>query len=328
MAAGSVVYMGSDPIGLPVLHLLAEKAERGDIDLAGVISQPDRPSGRGKKLQPNAISAFALEQGIPLRRPEKPRAETVEWLRAQAVDLIVVMAYGHILKDDLLAVPRREIVNLHASLLPAYRGASPVETAVACGEGETGVSLMRIVKQMDAGAVCDLERVRVDATDTGGGVREKLAVVSAPLVERNLEALLAGETRFVEQDEALATYCRKLTREDGQLDFAQAASVLACRIRGLDPWPGCFVDLEDGTRLKVRGAQAIDAGSSELPGTVLGLQAGCLAVATGEGTLHLQRLQRPGGKLLPATEFLRGYSLQAGTRLPSRPMTELVRGSA
>ncbi|MGF1449726.1 MAG: methionyl-tRNA formyltransferase [Opitutales bacterium] len=324
MALGTVVYMGSDPIGLPVLRLLAAKAQAGVLRLAGVISQPDRPSGRGKKLQPNAISACALAHGWTLLRPEKPRAETVAWLRDQHVDLIVVMAYGHILKNDLLVVPRRAIVNLHASLLPAYRGASPVETAVARGETQTGVSLMRIVQRMDAGAVCDVARVPVSPSDTGGSVREKLAEASAPLVERNLDALLAGQTRFVEQDEAHASYCRKLTRADGQLDFAQDAVTLAARIRGLDPWPGCFVALDDGTQLKARGAQAVEETTPDAPGTILGLDGDALAIATGRGTLRIERLQRPGGKLLPAPEFLRGYSLETGTVLQSMPMPDLV----
>ncbi|MGF1482806.1 MAG: methionyl-tRNA formyltransferase [Opitutales bacterium] len=315
--------MGADPIGLPVFERLAQLHAAGDIRLAGVISQPARPSGRGRKLQANAIAAAALAHKLDLLRPEKPDDATVTWLQQVEVDVILVMAYGHILKKNLLAVARKEIVNLHASILPKLRGASPVETAVATGENQTGVSLMRIVPKMDAGAVCDIERVWITDSDTGGSVREKLAACAVPLVERNLADLLAGAARFQPQVEAEATYCRKLTREDGALDYGHGAQALACRVRGLDPWPGCFIEVETDRRIKVRGARFLAQNEAE-PGVVLGLREECLAVGTAAGTLLIEHLQRPGGKLLPAPDFLRGFPIPAGTRLLKRVAPPLI----
>ena len=172
--------MGSDAIAVPVLKYLAEEASHR-VSVAGVFSQPDRPKGRGKHLQPNPLAAAAQELGLPLLQPEKPGTQEAEWLERHGVRLVFVMAYGHLLRKHLLAAPALGYVNFHASLLPKYRGASPVESAVASGERETGVSLMRIVPKMDAGPVLDMESVAVEPLDTGASVREKLAAATVPL---------------------------------------------------------------------------------------------------------------------------------------------------
>lgn len=317
-----IVFMGADPIALPLLEWLQQHLAAFDARLEAVFSQPDRPSGRGKKRQPNAISAWALQHGLTLFRPEKPDASTRDWLQQAGIDLVLVMAYGHMLRRSLLEVPPRGFINFHASLLPRLRGASPVESAVATGESESGVSLMRITAQMDAGAVCDRERVPIEHFETGGSLRKKLASACPALLERQLGALLNGTAVFAEQDASAATYCRKLEKADGALDFEQPARELAARINGLDPWPGCFC-LHHGTRLKVRRA-SFQPHAEAVPGTVHGLSEGMLPVATGEGTLLVGMLQRPGGKMLPAEDFLRGYPLAEGSRLEGRPCRELV----
>lgn len=316
----NVVFFGSDPISLPLLNYLRERAPDG-VTLVGVVSQPDRRKGRGKQLSPNEISAWALEHGIELLRPEKPGPELEDWLREREVELALVMAYGHILKKSLLAVPARGFVNFHASLLPAYRGASPIETAVASGESETGVSLMRIVPKMDAGAVCDVERVDVGHSDTGASMRSKLADACAPLIERNLPALLDGTAAFTEQDPEAVTYCRKLEKADGALDFNAKAPQLAARVNGLFPWPGCYFDHE-GVRIKVQGGHA-ESGHGA-PGEILSATVDGLVVACGEGALRIENLQRPGAKMLTAGDFLRGYPLEPGTFLESGELTKLV----
>ncbi|MEM9226576.1 MAG: methionyl-tRNA formyltransferase, partial [Verrucomicrobiota bacterium] len=285
--------------------------------------QPDRPKGRGKKLQPNPLAAAALELGLPLLQPEKPGEDDVAWMADNDVQLVFVMAYGHILRKKLLATPPLGFVNFHASLLPKYRGASPVETAVASGEAETGVSLMRIIPKMDAGAVCDVVRVPIELLDTGASVREKLAAATVPLLARNLESLLNGTATFTEQDEAQATYCRKLEKADGQLDFAAPAQVLASRINGLFPWPGCFCDCGK-ERLKLKAAVALSEPSTSAPGTVLAASAEGVDIATGEGVLRVGQLQRPGGKMLAAGDFLRGFELEAGTVLLGGEMPTLL----
>jgi len=316
----NLAFWGSDPISLPLLEWLRLHSG-GGFALVGVVSQPDRPKGRGKKLAPNAIAQWALDHEIELLRPEKPGPELERWLRERDIVLALVMAYGHILRKSLLAVPPRGFVNFHASLLPKYRGASPIETAVASGESVTGVSLMRIVPKMDAGAVCAVEKVAIEPHDSGGTVREKLAASCAHLIARALPSLLDGTATFVDQDESAATYCRKLTKADGELDFEKPAQVLADRINGLYPWPGTHC-LCEGERLKLASANA-ETGHGA-PGEVLSATRDGLVVACGRNAVRIHELQRPGGKMLPTGEFLRGFPIEEGTFLSGGEFTELV----
>lgn len=325
-----VVFFGSDAIALPLLRWLHE-AGGGAFTLCGVISQPDRKSGRGQKLQPNPISAYALEAGIPLLRPQKPDAELEAWLQAQQVQLALVMAYGHLLRKSLLAVPPRGFVNFHASVLPHYRGASPVESAVACAESQTGVSLMQIVPRMDAGPVLGVETVCIDhaRAETGADIRHKLASACVPLIARHMCELLSGAaaSRFAPQDEARASYCRKLDKTDGQLDFNASTSALAARINGLYPWPGCYLDYAQ-ERFKVAEAFAetlADPDAPASPGTILSADKNGLRIRTGQGVLRICRLQKAGGKMLPADAFFLGTPFQPGQQVQGgamRPLTQ------
>lgn len=316
-----IVFLGSDAIALPLLDwLVGEGASNGRI--VAVYTQPDRPVGRGQKVQPNAIKTWALAKGIPVFQPAKLTEESRLELASFAPGLGLVMAYGHILKDAFIATPRLGMINLHASLLPAYRGASPIQTAVASGEVETGVSLMRIVRELDAGPVADFERVEIRPRDTALEVEAGLASACVPLLARSLPLLAKGELVFREQDRALASFCRKLVKEDGTLDFAQPASLLAARINGLYPWPSCSFDF-GGVAIKAGQAEAVPGQRSEQPGTVLSGDGKSLLVACGEGVLSLLRLQRPGGRMLPCAEYLRGHPIPEGSLLVSKPMTRL-----
>ena len=316
-----VVFMGSDAIGIPVLESLSQDKR---IKLVAVISQPDRPVGRGRKLTPNPLAAYALEHRMPLLQPEKPDEGTHGWLCDEGIDLVVVMAYGHLLKKTLLEIPPQGFVNLHASILPEYRGASPIQSAIAQGESQAGVTLMRIEPAMDAGAVCDIERVDIETEDTSESVFDKLAQASVPLIARNLDALLDGSARFAPQDHSLATYTRKLSKDDGWLDFHASARVLKCRMQALEPWPSAFCE-HKGARLKMSGSLVDATSCDKLAGTVLGVGDGYLRIATGEGVLCIERMQRPGGKMLPVTEFLRGYVLATGEVLESGKMLPLLK---
>ena len=321
-----LVFLGSDPITLPLLDWLADHA-RAQVALVAVYTQPDRPVGRGQKVVPNAIKTWALARGLPVYQPEKITAEVRADYAALAPDLALVMAYGKILRPAFIDTPRLGTLNLHASLLPAWRGASPIQTAVAAGETRTGVSLMRIVPELDAGPVADVEPVTIAPLDTALEIERKLANACVPLIARNLVALAAGTLPFVEQDHARATFCRRLVKADGALDFTAPAAALAARINGLFPWPACSFEF-DGQPIKVGLADvendaAKDDGAGE-PGRVLGTDADGLRVATGAGILRLRRLQRPGGKMLPAGEFLRGHPIATGSVLASRPMPDLV----
>jgi len=315
-----LVFLGSDAIALPALEYLRGAPE---VELVGVISQPDRPAGRGRHLHANPVAAWARAQAVTLRQPARLSVEDLEWLRAEQVDLALVMAYGHILRNDFLETPPRGVWNLHGSLLPAYRGASPVETALAVGDTMTGVCLMRVVAALDAGPVADREEVPILPTDTGVVLRGRLGQACVPLLARNLVALGDGSIKTQPQNDARASYTRKLTKADAQLDFAQPAADLERRIRALQPWPGAVVEHKE-VALKIGGVTVLTQAATGVPGAIVAVGAAGVDVATGAGILRLLTLQRPGGRMLAAADFLRGYALEVGEQLPGHPLTPLV----
>jgi len=320
-----LVFMGSDAIGLPLLGWLADEAG-GAARLVGVVTGPDRPSGRGQAVRPNGVKAWAAGRGIAILQPEQLDASALAELAALCPDVSLVVAFGHILRDEFIAVPRLGTLNLHASLLPRYRGASPIQAAIASGERETGMTLMRIVRELDAGPIGGTERIAVSPLDTALDVEARLAAAAVPLAARALPLLARGELSFRAQDGAGASYCRRLGKADGVLDFAAPAAVLAARVNGLHPWPSVAVDVA-GTPVKLGLADAPAGGAGGVPGTAIGSDEHGLLVATGSGILRLRRLQRPGGRMLGAPEFLRGFPIPAGTVLSSRPMPALVADS-
>jgi methionyl-tRNA formyltransferase len=324
MSRPRAVFLGSDAIALPLLDWLVGPAGAARVELTAVYTQPDRPVGRGQQVQANAIKRWALERGLPVHQPEKLTPEVRAAYVAAPPDLALVMAYGHILRDDFIAAAPLGTINFHASLLPKYRGASPIQTSVAAGERETGVSFMRIVRALDAGPVADREAVPIGPLDTALEVEHKIAAACVPLLARALPRLLAGGLDFVAQDAAAATFCRKLTKEDAALDFAAPAAVLAARINGLNPWPAAQVEWR-AQPLKFGLADATAGGLADrAPGTVLGADAEGLLIATGAGVLRVWRLQKPGGRMLAAADFLRGSPVAEGTVFASRPMAPLV----
>jgi methionyl-tRNA formyltransferase len=320
-----LVFLGSDAIALPLLQWL-DGPGSGIARVTGIFTQPDRPVGRGQKIQPNAIKAWALARALPVLQPEKLTDDVRAQLAALQPDVALVMAYGHILREEFITTPRLGTLNLHTSVLPKLRGASPIQTAIASGERSTGVTLMRIVKKLDAGPVADVEAVEINPLDTAIDVETKLALASVPLLARALPRLADGTLAFRAQDDTGATFCRKLEKDDGALDFSAPAATLAARINGLFPWPACSIEVND-TLVKFGLADVVGPNQlkpASLAGEVLGVDAYGLLIAASQGVLRVRRLQRPGGKMLPAAEFLRGFSIAPGTRLPSHPMTTLV----
>lgn len=325
--------MGSDPIALPLLDCL--HGEMGQqFALRGVFTQPDRPHGRGMKLQANAIKQWAQSNRVSVLQPESIGTEELDWLREQGVELILVMAYGHLLKRDLLALPKHPVLNFHASLLPRFRGASPINAAIAAGESETGVSLMQIVPALDAGPVFAVEKVPLSSSETPATLAQKLSMACVPLLRTHLPDVVGGTLQAVPQDKASATYCRILEKQDALLDFQEPAVALERRIRALSPWPGTAVDWQstpdsEPIRLKIGHASALPYSpiNAVQPGTLLPKSAfptqEGLPVATGEGVLFFNSLQRPGGKMLGVDEFLRGFPLACGTVFRSEPMRPL-----
>ena len=327
-----VIFMGSDPLVLPLLDWLAGEGS-ALASIAAVYTQPDRPAGRGQKTEAGLIKQWAATRGVLVRQPGKLTPDECDWLAAQQADVALVLAYGHILKDEFIATPRFGTLNLHASILPRYRGASPIQTAIAQGEAETGITLMRIVRKLDAGPMADAARVPIASLDTALEVERKLAAACVPLLARALPRLRGGTLTFAPQDEARATYCRRLVKEDGRLDFAAPAKTLAARINGLFPWPGCAVEtggvpvklgLADVATRSDRDATVSEGSFVRPAGEVVGADRDGLLIATGDGILRLRKLQRPGGRMLSAAEFLRGFAVPTGTRLPSAPMPALI----
>lgn len=316
-----VAFMGSDPVALPLLECLV--AERpGGAELAFVFTQPDRKRGRGMREHPNVIKAWAEERGLAVKQPLKCGPVEAELVREAGVDLLLVMAYGQILPRSLLEAPSLEALNLHASLLPRLRGASPIHTAVALGLEESGVSLMRLVPKLDAGPVAEVERVWIGKGTTTPELHGNLAAACPALMRRSLPELAAGRLLFKEQDPEEVTYCRMIEKADAHLDFRAPAMELERRVRAFQPWPGSSFPHGDQL-VRILEAEAEPDESGETPGTVRIGEKGIPAIACGRGRLRVHRLQRPGGTPLQAEAFLRGYPLEEGTVLASREMRPL-----
>jgi len=311
-----ILFMGSDPIALPLLEFLAFKTEQ-----LTVISGVDKPVGRGQKVAPNEISAWALSKQLQLFRPQKHDEAFQQAMRELVPDLIFVMAYGKILKEQLLDLPRLGTWNLHASALPKLRGASPIETAIALGMQETAVELMQMRPAMDAGPVGATVPLAI-GDKSSSELRQEVALLARELVEKNWQRLITGSLVTVSQDEAQATYCRILKKEDGWLDVLAPAEALCNHIRAFSEWPGSGLAYA-GERLKIYTARALPESSGKPPGTVLE-SGGRLVIAVGQGSLEVLSLQRPGGKRMSAREFLLGYPIKVGETLFGRPFRPLV----
>ena len=301
--------------------MLAYLSRLNRVSVLGVLSQPDRRSGRGRKLQPNPIKEWALESGLEVETPVKPSAEENDWIKQKDADLVMVMAYGHILSQEFLSSAKHGCYNLHASLLPSYRGASPVETSLACGEKKTGVTLMRMVRKMDAGPIIDQESVPITEDDTGASLRNKLAKACVPVIDRNLTELLNGEAEERKQDSSRVTYCRKLGKEDSYFDFSLTAVELECRSRAFRAWPGSVFFYED-MPLRV-GECKISCAKQLRPGELI-MENSKLMLGTGEGNLQILKLQKPGGKMLLVSEFLRGFSFKQPCQITFSSNSPLV----
>lgn len=299
----------------------------GRWELVAVVSQPDRKQGRGQKLKANPVAEFANENGLRLFQPNKPGEDLVLFLKEHKVDISFVMAYGHFLGRAIREASRLGMVNFHGSVLPKYRGASPVETAIASGESETGVSLMQIDQEMDTGAVADIESVKIEKSDSASSVRAKIGEATVPILERSMIPLMKNELKFNPQNEALVSHCRKLAKEDGMIDFELSAVDIYNRWRAFKTWPNSFCFHEEN-RIKVGRLEASEDTSakniSSLPyGSVI-LEKDKLRVTTSSGLLRIFELQRAGGKMLPVSDFLRGYTISDGDCLKGQKSVPLL----
>jgi methionyl-tRNA formyltransferase len=307
-AALRVAFFGTPEFAVPSLAALIESRH----EVVALVSQPDRPKGRGQKLQPTPTRQVALDAGIPVLQPAKIRDDTfLDAFRDLRVDLGVVAAYGKILPDALLAIPPMGMINVHASLLPAYRGAAPVHRAVIDGVAATGVTIMRVVRELDAGPM--LARVtRPIATDeTSVDVERGLARLGAGLLLEVIEQLATGTAKEEPQDDSAATYAAKITREEGTLDWALPAAAIHDRVRGLQPWPLVSARL-DGHRYLLRRTAHDAQPVAAAPGAIVEAAGDRLVVATAHGTLQILQLQPEGRRVLSSREFLAGYRIRPG----------------
>lgn len=305
-----IVFCGTGEIGAPALRALLDSKKH---TVVGVITQPDKPAGRDLKPRMSAIKQIALAHNLPVRQPEKLRSPAaLEDLRALAPDLMVVAAYGQILPKSVLETPRLGCLNLHASLLPRHRGASPIHAAILAGDRETGITVMYMDEGLDTGDILLAEPLAIGPYETTGKLHDRLAALAAPCLLWALDLLEQGKAPRTPQDNALATYAAKLKKTDGLLDWSQPAEALATRIRAMSPWPGAYSRLA-GQTLKIHAASA--GPESGPPGEILAAEPGTLRIACGSGSLVIESLQLEGRKRLRADEFLRGHPLPPGTRL-------------
>jgi len=305
-----LVFFGTPQLAVPTLARLLGGPHR----VVGVVTQPDRPRGRGRQRSPSPVAECALAAGIPLLRPERVGApDVVAALRALSPDLGVVVAFGQFLPKSVRELPRLAyLINAHASLLPRHRGAAPVAHALLAGDPETGISIMRVEREMDAGAVCLTKRCAIRAGDSCGEVEQRLAELAPGAVAEALDAIAAGRAQFAAQDESRATLAPKLSAEAALLDFSRPAAELARRVSALAPKPGAAAQL-GAERLRILAAHPEPGALKRAPGAIA-RDGEALRVATGEGWLVIDRLQRAGGRPLSVADFLRGFALPEGAQ--------------
>ncbi|WP_043806955.1 methionyl-tRNA formyltransferase [Desulfatibacillum aliphaticivorans] len=304
-----IVFMGAPDFAVLPLKKLHEQG----YDVAAVVTQPDRPKGRGRKLAPPPVKEEAMRLGLPVLQPENPKTpEFISELAGFEADVFVVIAYGHILTKEVLALPKIMPINIHASILPAYRGPAPIQWSIINGDAKTGVTAMRMDVGMDTGDVLSVAEVDIEDTDTSETLHDKLSQAGADLLINILDNLDSITPTPQEHDKA--TYARALSKADGEIRWEEPAFAIERLIRGVTPWPGAFTFL-DGKRMRFLEARLWDEPTQAAPGTVISSTGGVFLVATGDGVLNITRVQGASGKPLKAEDYLRGARIDPGVKL-------------
>jgi methionyl-tRNA formyltransferase len=299
-----IVFIGAGEIGVPTLQALLRSNEH---QLTGVVTQPDKPVGRAQQIEPPPIKDALLGTTISILQPLRIKdREAIEEIRGLQPDAIVVMAYGQILPREMLQIPPVACLNLHASLLPRWRGAAPIQAAIAAGDHETGITVMYMAEGLDTGDILLRRSVNILPTDTGGSLHDRLAQIAPEASLEALQMLAKGDAPRIPQDNARATYAPKLTRDDGKIDWSEPAEIIERKIRAFNPWPGAFVEVASlGERkLKIFSAAIVDL--SGKPGEFLQSKKE-LVIAAGKNALSLGEVQAEGKRRMSASEFLRGH---------------------
>ena len=274
--------------------------------IVGVYSQPDRPAGRGRKLQPSPVKQVALDHEIPVFQPETLKtAEAQKQLADLKPDVMIVAAYGLILPKSVLDIPTHGCLNIHASLLPRWRGAAPIQRAIAAGDAETGITIMQMDEGLDTGAMLLKSLTAIDTSDTGGSLHDRLAELGGKAIIEALELLKKGELTGEPQNDDLACYASKLSKTEGHIDWATDATAIERLIRAFNPWPGTYTDLGD-QRIRIHEARALVTDSDAFPGTVVHRDRDGIDIACGNGTLRITRLQLPGSRAQSVNDLING----------------------
>ena len=301
-----VVFMGTPDFSVPALENIAKKYE-----VVAVVTQQDRPKGRGHKMQYTPVKEKAIELEIPVYQPKRVKDhEFVDILKTLKPDVIVVIAFGQILSKEILELPKYGCINVHASLLPKYRGAAPIQWAVINGDKKSGVTTMYMAEGLDTGDIIDTSEIVLDEKETGGSLFDKLADLGGKLILNTLDKLETGTATRTRQDDARSTYAGKITKELGKIDFTKSAAEIERVRRGLNPWPSAFTYMDD-KMLKIWNADVLEETVEEDPGTITEVNKKFIKVATGEGYLLLKEIQLEGKKRMNVTSFLNGYNFTA-----------------
>ena len=306
-----IVFMGTPEFAVPSLRALVENG----YDVVGVITQPDRPAGRGHKLTPCPVKVLAMEKNVPVYQFEKIKAaEGVACLKELAPDLVVTAAFGQLLSQEILDIPRYGTMNVHASLLPQYRGSAPINWCILNGEKVAGVTTMLTDIGMDTGDMLLRAETEIGELETAGELTVRLSELGADLLLETLKGYPFGDVKPIPQDEAASSYQPMLNKDMGRIDWSMPAEKIACRVRGLNPWPGAYTENENG-RLKVYLAKACEARHTAEAGTVAvsGTKEG-LFIACGEGWLEILEMQAPNAKRMTAKAYLQGKKIEIGTK--------------
>ena len=309
-----VVFMGTPDFSVGTLRELAKAGH----EIAGVISQPDKPKGRGKNLQPTPVKEAAMKLGLPVYQPKKVRdPEFIQVMKELNPDVIVVVAFGQIIPKEILYMPKYGCINVHASLLPAYRGAAPIQWAVINGDKVSGVTTMQMNEGLDTGDMIMKTEVPLAEDETGGSLHDKLAKAGAKLCVETLKALEDKTATWETQGESPTAYAKMLDKKLGDIDWSKSAKAIECLIRGLNPWPSAYTDW-NGKVMKIWEAKVLDENTDATPGTIVKVEKDGFSVQTGDGLLKVLVLQIPGKKRMEADAFLRGYQIETGCELSSQ----------
>lgn len=316
-----LIFMGTPDFAVPVLQALIDAGH----EIGFAVTQPDRRRNRGR-VTFSPVKELAVSRGIPVLQPERLSKDEAakQSLRDYAPDAVIVVAYGQILKQDVLDIPKLGCFNVHGSILPKLRGASPIQHAILEGFSTTGVTIMKMGPGLDDG-----DMIATAETEIGGmdceQLSEKLSHMGAELLVRTLPSIAEGTAVYTKQNEAEATTCGKITKKDGFVDFTDCARDIGCRIRAFDPWPGCWLE-HDGKRIKIWKAECMpgtEVSVKQAPGTVMDASVSGIDVVCGEGILRITELQAPGKKRMAAADYLRGHRVPAGTMLRPEPPEEM-----